>query len=55
LRSGTLQSRGRTKLGISGDPGSAKSYALHRARETKLVIAGLDVQTGDITDGCSET
>jgi hypothetical protein len=43
LRSGALQSRGRTKLGVRDDPGSAKqrfakSYALHRARETIALI-----------------
>jgi hypothetical protein len=39
LRSGALESRGRTERGVRYDPGSAKQrfakgYALHRARET---------------------
>jgi hypothetical protein len=36
LRSGALQGRGRTEVGVCDDPGSAKQhFVLHRARETQ--------------------
>jgi len=51
LRSDALQSRGRTKLGVRYDPGSAKHHAaksgvLHRARETVLRHSGTRASRG---------